>query len=65
MASTCGDITQVMDETAVETAAPEAEELPENHPGVDDGHVDDAGERIVYEYGEDGALVGWHKEPAE
>lgn len=42
-----------------------AEELPENHPGLDDGHVDAAGEKIVYEYDEDGNMIGWHKEPAE
>lgn len=33
------------------------------NPGVPDGHVDDNGEKIVYEY--DGeTLVGWHKEQA-
>lgn len=54
-----------MDETAVETAAPEAPEVPENHPGVEDGYVDSAGEKVVHEYDEDGNLTGWHKEPAE
>lgn len=40
-----------------------APEYPDYHPGVEDGHVDAAGDTIVYEY-EDGELVGWHKEPA-
>ena len=42
-------------------------ETPEAHPlvGLPDGHVDHNNEKIVYEYDEDGNVVGWHKEPAE
>lgn len=33
-------------------------------PGVPDGHVDESGEKIVYEYDGDKNFVGWHKETA-
>jgi hypothetical protein len=34
------------------------------HPlvGVADGHVEINGEKVVYDYDEDGKFVGWHKE---
>lgn len=37
----------------------------EIHPlvGVAHGHVDENGETIVYEHGEDGEFIGWHKDP--
>lgn len=43
----------------------EVNELPACHPGVEDGHIDADGEKIVYDHDEDGNLIGWHKEPAE
>lgn len=45
---------------ADETATVEAPDA--GHP---DGHIDHNSEKIVYEYDEDGNVVGWHKEPAE
>lgn len=44
-------------------AAARAGELPPYHPGVPDGHIEADGERVVYDYDENGELVGWHKEP--
>lgn len=43
----------------------EVNELPACHPGVEDGYVDSAGEKVVHDFDEDGNLIGWHKEPAE
>lgn len=41
------------------------ENLPDNHPGVEDGTVDANGETVVYEYDEAGNMTGWHKVPAQ
>lgn len=40
-------------------------EREEVHPlvGVPHGFVDHNGEKIVYEFDEDGNYAGWHKEP--
>ena len=48
-----------------EVVIEEAPELPDSHPGVDDGFVDAGGDMVVHEFDKDGKLVGWHKEPAE
>lgn len=45
-------------------AEPEAAQTPDEIVAVPDGTVDEAGERVVYEYDEAGAFVGWHKEAA-
>lgn len=60
-------MSETLDEKLVvpEVPASEVDALPDEHPGVDDGVVDGAGEKVVYEYDEGDALIGWHKEPAD
>lgn len=43
----------------------EPEDVVTPDAGVPDGHVDHNGEKIVYEYDENGVCVGWHKEGTE
>lgn len=52
-----------MSELIEEQVTPVEGELPDNHPGVDDGFVDAGGDKVVHEFDEDGNLIGWHKEP--
>ena len=42
-------------------------EATEVHPlvGLPDGFVDEAGEKIVYDYDDFGNFLGWHKEATE